>query len=146
EAGLEVENGVRLCGRLLTSDPQISALGDCASFPDPRDGQRIRLESVQAATDHARFIAARLSKGGEDHYAALPWFWSDQADSKLQIAGFAGPGTSEEVICDGVVARLDDRGLVAVETVNNAGIHMKSRRLLSGGTPAGLDDLVQIAA
>jgi 3-phenylpropionate/trans-cinnamate dioxygenase ferredoxin reductase subunit len=146
EAGLEVENGIRLCGRLLTSDPQISALGDCASFPDPRDGQRIRLESVQAATDHARFIAARLCKGGEDHYAALPWFWSDQADSKLQIAGYAGPGTSEEVICDGVVARFDDRGLVAVETVNNAGIHMKSRRLLSGGTPAGLDDLVQIAA
>ena len=56
------------------------------------------LESVQAATDHARLIAARIAKGVNDPYAAVPWFWSDQGDKKLQIAGFAGPEATEEVV------------------------------------------------
>ena len=98
----------------------------------------VRLESVQAATDHARLIAARIAKGVCPDYAAVPWFWSDQGDQKLQIAGFAGPGATEEVISDGLVARFDAGGLAAVETVNNARAHMKARRLLAPGGSADL--------
>lgn len=141
EAGLEVENGVRVDARLRTSDPAIFALGDCASFPDPRSGRRVRLESVQAATDHARLIAAQIAKDAQVAYAAVPWFWSDQGDRKLQIAGLAGPDATEEVVADGIVARLDAIGVAAVETVNNAGAHMKARRMLAGHAPITLEEL-----
>ena len=137
-ARLKTVNGVCVDAQLLTSDPAISALGDCASFPDPRSGAMVRLESVQAATDHARLIAARIAKGACPDYAAVPWFWSDQGDQKLQIAGFAGPGATEEVVADGLVARFDAGGLAAVETVNNARAHMKARRLLAPGGSADL--------
>jgi 3-phenylpropionate/trans-cinnamate dioxygenase ferredoxin reductase component len=141
EAGLQVENGIRLDAQLRTSDPAIFALGDCASFPDPRTGRRVRLESVQAATDHARLIAAQIGKGADAPYAAVPWFWSDQGDRKLQIAGLAGPDATEEILADGIVARVDDLGVAALETVNNAGAHMKARRLLAGHAPVSLDDI-----
>ena len=71
---------------LLTSDPDISAIGDCALFASPRFGGSLRLESVQNATDQARCVAARLT-GDARAYDGLPWFWSDQGDDKLQIAG-----------------------------------------------------------
>jgi 3-phenylpropionate/trans-cinnamate dioxygenase ferredoxin reductase component len=141
EAGLAIENGIRLDAQLRTSDPAIFALGDCASFPDPRTGRRVRLESVQAATDHARLIAAQIAKGADAPYAAVPWFWSDQGDRKLQIAGLAGPDATEEILADGIVARVDDLGVAALETVNNAGAHMKARRLLAGHAPVSLDDI-----
>jgi 3-phenylpropionate/trans-cinnamate dioxygenase ferredoxin reductase component len=146
EAGLEVSDGVRVDATLLTSDPAISALGDCACFPDPRTGQPIRLESVQAATDHARLIAARIAKNDRSDYAAVPWFWSDQGDRKLQIAGFAGPGATEEAISDSIVARFDAMGLAAVETINDARTHMTVRRLLTGRTQIGVQDLKQLLA
>ena len=138
DAGLEIENGIKVDAQLLTSDPAISALGDCASFPDPRTGARIRLESVQAATDHARLIAARLSGRTPGAYAALPWFWSDQGSRKLQIAGFAAPGAMEEILCEGVVARIDEHGVTAVETVDRPAIHMRARKLMAGHAPLGL--------
>lgn len=145
-AGLATANGVTVDAGLRTSDPAIFALGDCACFPDPRTGAPLRLESVQAATDHARLIAARIAKGETADYAALPWFWSDQGDQKLQIAGYAGPGATEEVVTEGVVARFDDRGLAAVETVNNARVHMKARRLLASGASADLAALGEVIA
>lgn len=135
-AGLACANGVSVDGQLVTSDPRISALGDCAAFPDARTGRQIRLESVQAATDHARHIAARLCGKSPDAYAALPWFWSDQADYKLQIAGLAQPDDRAELAGENVVFRFDDGDrLVAVETVNNAKVHMRARKLLSSGDP-----------
>ncbi|MFV0303172.1 MAG: NAD(P)/FAD-dependent oxidoreductase, partial [Paracoccus sp. (in: a-proteobacteria)] len=133
-AGLTCANGIAVDGALLSSDPRISALGDCAAFPDARTGRMIRLESVQAATDHARHIAARLTGKAAGAYAALPWFWSDQADYKLQIAGLAQPEDRAEALDAHVVLRFDaDDRLTAVETVNNAGVHMKTRKLLSQG-------------
>ncbi|AUH32637.1 NAD(P)/FAD-dependent oxidoreductase [Paracoccus tegillarcae] len=139
-AGLDCANGVTVDAQLLTSDPRISALGDCACFPDSRSGLRIRLESVQAATDHARHIAARLTGKQPDPYNALPWFWSDQADYKLQIAGLAQPDDRAEAVDEHVVFRFDaeDR-LTAVETVNNARVHMRTRKLLAGGETVGPD-------
>lgn len=142
DACLETGNGITVDANLRTSDPAISALGDCASYPDPRTGRHIRLESVQAATDHARLIAARIAKVDMAEYAALPWFWSDQGDQKLQIAGYAGPDATEEEVAEGIVARFDTRGLVAVETVNNARVHMKARRLLEKGGLADIDAMV----
>ena len=145
-AGLATGNGVIVDAALHCSDPAISALGDCASFPDPRSGRLLRLESVQAATDHARLIAARIAQGAGADYAALPWFWSDQGDQKLQIAGYAGPEAEEETVAEGIVARFDSHGLAAVETVNNARIHMKARRLLASGEPVDLADLGEVIA
>ena len=140
-AGLAVDNGVVVNRRLLTDDPAISALGDCAAFPDPRTGRLIRLESVQAATDHARLIAKRLLKDPHASYAAIPWFWSDQADWKLQIAGLASPD-DESIEAGGSAVYRFDRGMLsAVETINDAKTHMKARKLLAAPAPCTRDML-----
>lgn len=132
EAGLEIRNGVLVDGLLRTSDPAISALGDVCAFP--LQGISARLESVQAAVDHARHIARVLLKGETGDYAAIPWFWSDQADWKLQIAGFAHDADEDVVLprpdCAPLVLRFSKGRLAAVETVNEAGSHMAGRSLL----------------
>lgn len=133
-AGLQTENGIVVDRHLMTSDPNISALGDCAAFPDPRTGARIRLESVQAASDHARTIARRLT-GKPTVYDALPWFWSDQFSAKLQIAGLtSGMGKDFARAGEGdgfCVYRFEEDRLVCVETVNAAREHMAARKLLT---------------
>lgn len=134
-AGLPVDNGVIVDAHLATDDPAISALGDCAVFPDPRTGRRVRLESVQAAVDHARTIAKRLVSGADDPYAAVPWFWSDQAEWKLQIAGLATPEDDSVEREDGAVLRFDGDALTAIETINDARTHMQARRLMAGDAP-----------
>src|SRR6056297_2666137 len=83
-AGLEVENGIKVDAFGRTSDPAIWAAGDCASFP--HQGQRLRLESVPNAIDMAERVAENMM-GAEKPYVPQPWFWSDQFDVKLQIAG-----------------------------------------------------------
>lgn len=132
EAGLAVDNGIVVDGTLRTSDPAISALGDVCSFPFA--GQHIRLESVQAAVDHARHIARVLLKGETASYCALPWFWSDQADWKLQIVGVA-LDTDEDITpardtAMPLVLRFRQGTLISVETVNDAGSHMAARNLI----------------
>jgi 3-phenylpropionate/trans-cinnamate dioxygenase ferredoxin reductase component len=134
EAGLAVASGIIVNEHLLTADPDISAIGDCALFASPRFGGSLRLESVQNATDHARCVAARLN-GDDKPYDGEPWFWSDQGDDKLQIAGLTTG-------YDRVVLRGDPaqkafsafcyRGerLLGIESVNRAGDHMFGRRLL----------------
>lgn len=137
EAGLELENGVKVGHDLLTADLAISAIGDCASFPDPLTGDTIRLESVQNATDHARTVAARLV-GHAVRYAAVPWFWTEQADLELQMAGlvsgYDGAVTvgSPEQGSFSVLCFRKER-LVAVESVNRPMDHMAARRLLARG-------------
>src|SRR6476661_8084281 len=135
EAGLPVASGIIVNEQLLTSDPNISAIGDCALFASPRFGASLRLESVQNATDHARCVAARLT-GDAKTYDGLPWFWSDQGDDKLQIAGLT-TGYDR-------VAVRGDRGqrsfsafcyksgqLVGVESINRASDHVFGRRVLA---------------
>ncbi|MCU1689383.1 MAG: ethA [Pseudonocardiales bacterium] len=147
-AGLEVENGIRVDARLLTSDPDISAIGDAVSFPSEHaEGRLIRLESVQNAADQARHVAARLMGAPAAvtaGYESLPWFWSDQGDLKLQIAGLADAAddTVELAFEDPrqhTVLRYRADRLVAVETVNRAGDHALARRILvqtASPTPA----------
>ena len=88
EAGLECANGVVVNAHLATSDPDISAIGDCAAFPNATLGFSTRLESIQNAVDQAKCVAARLA-GKAAPYDALAWFWSDQGDLKLMIAGLS---------------------------------------------------------
>src|SRR6266436_4556379 len=88
EAGLPVASGIIVNEHLLTADPDISAIGDCALYESPRFGGSLRLESVQNATDHARCVASRLT-GDAKPYDGLPWFWSDQGPDKLQMVGLA---------------------------------------------------------
>jgi 3-phenylpropionate/trans-cinnamate dioxygenase ferredoxin reductase subunit len=137
EAGLPVASGIIVDQHLLTSDPHISAIGDCALFASPRFGGTLRLESVQNATDHARCVAARLT-GDVQVYDGQPWFWSDQANDKLQIAGLTTG--YDRVVLRGNPAEkafsafcYKEGRLVGVESVNRAGDHMFGRRLLAAG-------------
>ncbi len=137
EAGLAIDNGIAVDALLSTSDPAISAIGDCASFPTA--GGRVRLESVQNATDQARCLAAGLA-GRPVPYDAVPWFWSDQGDIKLQIAGL-GAGADHLVVRGDPaggrfsVFRFRDGVLAAVESINRPADHMAARRLLGRLTP-----------
>jgi len=133
EAGLPVAAGIIVDEYLSTSDPNIAAIGDCALFASPRFGGSLRLESVQNATDHARCLAARLT-GDKKPYDGHPWFWSDQGDDKLQIAGLTTG--YDRVVLRGDPARKafsafcyhGDR-LLGIESINRAGDHMFGRRL-----------------
>jgi 3-phenylpropionate/trans-cinnamate dioxygenase ferredoxin reductase subunit len=137
EAGLPVASGIIVDAHLLTPDPNISAIGDCALFESPRFGGSLRLESVQNATDHARCVAARLTRDDKP-YDGQPWFWSDQGDDKLQMVGLTAGYDS--VVLRGEPAKkafsaFCYRGdqLLGIESVNRAGDHMFGRRLLSAG-------------
>jgi len=133
EAGLPVASGIIVNEQLLTSDPNISAIGDCALFASPRFGGSLRLESVQNATDHGRCVAARLT-GDAKAYDGLPWFWSDQGDDKLQIAGLT-TGYDQVVVRGDLKARTFSAfcykagQLVCIESVNRAADHVFGRKL-----------------
>ena len=83
-AGLDIDNGIRTDKFGRTSVDGIWAAGDCASFPMGEG--RVRLESVQNAIDQAELVADNIL-GSEREYSPVPWFWSDQFDARLQIAG-----------------------------------------------------------
>ena len=144
-AGLDVANGIIVDGFGRTSDPSIHAMGDCAVLPWKE--MRIRLESVQNAVDQAEAVAALLA-GGEAPYDPKPWFWSDQYDVKLQIAGF-GHGHDETVVRKGQregsvsVWYFTAGKLVAVDALNDAKAYVTGKKLLDLGlTPdrARLED------
>jgi 3-phenylpropionate/trans-cinnamate dioxygenase ferredoxin reductase subunit len=135
EAGLPVASGIIVNEQLLTLDPNISAIGDCALFESPRFGAPLRLESVQNATDHARCVAARLT-GDAKTYDGLPWFWSDQGPDKLQIAGLTTG--YDHVVVRGDAAQgsfsafcYKSGQLVGIESVNRASDHVFGRRILA---------------
>ena len=135
-AGLVVDNGIVVDEYLVTSDPAISAIGDCANFPTPFAPVRVRLESVQNAVDQGRCVADRLA-GRPAPYEKVPWFWSDQGDLKLQIAGITiGHDTSvlrgDPAERNFSVFCFRGRQLVGVESVNRTADHVVARRLLAG--------------
>ncbi|WP_347310792.1 NAD(P)/FAD-dependent oxidoreductase [Defluviimonas sp. SAOS-178_SWC] len=134
EAGLAIENGIRTDEFGRTSDPAVWAAGDCASFPH-RDG-RIRLESVGNAIDQAEVVAANMLGAGKA-YQAKPWFWSDQFDVKLQIAGL-NTGYDRIVTRPGegdAVSFWYYRGytLLALDAMNDARAYMIGKRLIEAG-------------
>lgn len=133
-AGLEVANGIRVDALLATSDPDVSAIGDAASFTSPYAERAIRLESVQNAVDQGKALAARLM-GKPAPYAALPWFWTDQGELKLQIAGLSD-GHDRTVLLGSAQSRqmtvlcFREGRLIAVESANRTADHMAARKLL----------------
>ncbi|MFG1263674.1 MULTISPECIES: NAD(P)/FAD-dependent oxidoreductase [Xanthobacter] len=139
DAGLVMENGIRVDEATRTSVPDIYAAGDVANFPSKLYGRRVRLESVQNAIDQAK-VAAKAISGGAVAYDPIPWFWSDQYDVKLQIAGLLDGHDRTE--CEGDVAAgrfcvryfAGDR-LVAVASVNDPKSHMLARKALATPPP-----------
>ena len=134
EAGLTLDNGIATDAQGRTSDPAIWSAGDCASFP--YRGGRIRLESVGNAIDQAEAVAANML-GADQPYEAKPWFWSDQFDLKLQIAGL-NTGYDHIVTRKGegeAVSFWYYRGaeLLAVDAMNDPRAYMVGKRLIEGG-------------
>ena len=132
-AGLVIENGIRTDEFGRTSDPSIWSAGDCASFP--WRGGRIRLESVGNAIDQAECVAENLL-GANRPYEAKPWFWSDQYDVKLQIAGL-NSGYDQIVTRageDGAVSFWYYKGehLLAVDAMNDSRAYIIGKRLIEG--------------
>ncbi|MDJ0629780.1 MAG: FAD-dependent oxidoreductase [Rhodobacter sp.] len=132
-AGLDIDNGIKTDAQGRTADPSIWAAGDCASFP--YQGRRIRLESVQNAIDQAECVAENML-GADKEYAPVPWFWSDQYDCKLQIAGL-NTGY-DRLVTRGSGAAVSywyyagDR-LLAVDAMNDARAYMIGKRLIEMG-------------
>lgn len=144
-AGIALENGIRTDAMGRTSAPNVWAAGDCASFP--WQGGRLRLESVGNAIDQAEAVAANIT-GADAPYTAQPWFWSDQYDTKLQIAGLNSG--YDRIVTRGpegdAVSFWYFRGdtLLAVDAMNDSRAYMVGKRLIEQGRtvdPAAIADL-----
>ena len=135
---LTIEDGIVVDEHLQTSDPQISAIGDVAAHVNQHArGRRVRLESVQNASDQARCIAQRIA-GKPAPYQAVPWFWSHQGHLKLQMAGLPSPGCEEVMRGDPDNASCSvflfcAGELACVESLNRAADHVLARRQLASG-------------
>lgn len=153
EAGLPVDNGIVVDDHCCTDDPDIFAVGDCTVHPNAIYGRQLRLESVHNALEQAKTAAANIC-GMDSAYSQVPWFWSDQYDLKLQIAGLsegyddvAIRGNPAErsfsclylrngrlIACDAINAPRDfvqskqliaDQALIAVEKLANPDVALK---------------------
>ncbi len=135
-AGLDIENGIKTDLHGATSDPDIFAAGDCASFP--HEGAQIRLESVGNAIDQGEVVAKNML-GQDVVYTPKPWFWSDQYDVKLQISGLS-TGHDQVVIREAAGTRshwyYKDGQLIAIDAMNDPRGYMVAKRLIEGGKNA----------
>lgn len=138
EAGIACTNGIVVNEFSQTSDANIYALGDCCVLPF--NGEMVRLESVPNAVDQAEALAANLV-GEPKAYQPKPWFWSDQYDVKLQIAGF-NAGYDETILRQGArdgawsVWYFRKGQLIAVDAVNDAKAYVTGKKLLDSGKNA----------
>jgi 3-phenylpropionate/trans-cinnamate dioxygenase ferredoxin reductase subunit len=136
DAGLACDNGIVVDEYTQTSDANIFAAGDCTNHPGFY-GERYRLESVQNAIDQAKHVALAML-GRKKRYREAPWFWSDQYDLKLQMAGLAKPG--DEIVLRGdpasrkfSVFHVRNGVVAAVEAVNSAPDYIVGRKLIAEG-------------
>ena len=123
DAGINCENGIFVDDHCQTSVPDVYAIGDCTYHPNPILGRRLRLESVPNALEQARVAVANMC-GKDKVYAAVPWFWSDQYELKLQMVGFSSDGDTQVLRGDMsknefAVFYLKDGAVVAVDAVNS---------------------------
>lgn len=138
EAGLAIDNGIVVDEYARTEDPDIVSAGDVTNHPNALYNTRFRLESVPNATDQAKSAAASIC-GKDKVYASLPWFWSDQYDLKLQIAGMSQGYDRVVVRGDTTEGRsfaafyLKGDKLLAADCVNRPKEFMATKRLLSTG-------------
>lgn len=139
EAGLKIDNGVVVDEYCRTSDKNIFAAGDCTSHHNFIYDRRIRLESVPNATDQATVAAKGINGDFKHPYNALPWFWSDQYDIKLQIAGLSA-GADEVIIRGNITSgrnfaafHLKKGKVIAVDSINKAKEFMIGKKLILEG-------------
>src|SRR5690606_18633298 len=147
--GLPCDNGIVVDERGRTADPLIVAAGDCTNHPHPLAASRVRLESVQNAIEQAKAAASNFA--GEPHaYAEVPWFWSDQYDLKLQIAGLA-EGYDETIVRGDpaqksfAVYHLRGGELAAEEAVNAPRDLMFARKAIAACVPPRADQIADPA-
>ncbi|WP_211319957.1 NAD(P)/FAD-dependent oxidoreductase [Dyadobacter jejuensis] len=138
QAGLTIDNGIRVDASARTSDESIFAIGDCTYHYNPHYGRYVRLESVQNAVDQAKVAAAAIA-GKEPVYDTLPWFWSDQYDVKLQMVGLS-QGYNQVLVRKEAenpnsfsVWYFLDEVLLAVDAVNQAKAYVLGTKLIKGG-------------
>ncbi len=137
DAGLQLANGMVVDEHLRSNDPHIFAVGDNNDHPNVFFDGMLRLESVQNAVDQAKSVARTIAGKGEA-YNAIPWFWSDQADLKLQIAGVARSLSQHVIRGDPAsnaysVFGFQGDQLKVVESINRPSDHMVARRLIGEG-------------
>jgi 3-phenylpropionate/trans-cinnamate dioxygenase ferredoxin reductase subunit len=147
DSEIPIANGIAVNEHLQTSDENIFAIGDCAEHPCVFAGARIRLESVQNAADQAQCVAATIA-GRQNVYRALPWFWTDQFEIKLQMAGIShghdcvvSRGNTESRKLS--VFYFKEGRLIAIDSINRPLDHMMGRKLIAAGvrlTPAQAAD------
>ena len=135
DAGLQVGDGIVVDDRCRTSDPDIYAVGDCTYHPNDVLGYQVRLESVHNALEQAKTAAVNIC-GEEQKYAQVPWFWSDQYDLKLKIAGLSQ--NYDQTIIRGDPAErsfsclyLNGGRLIAVDAINKPKDFMQSKKLIA---------------
>ena len=138
DAGLRITNGIAVNEFLQTDDENIFAIGDCAEHPCVFAGERIRLESVQNAADQAQCVATTIA-GERNRYSALPWFWTDQFELKLQMAGVSH--RHDRIVTRGSaenrklsVFYFREEQLIAIDSINRPLDHMMGRKLIAAGT------------
>lgn len=138
DAGMDVDNGITVDDKGFTSDPNIMAIGECSNHPNRFSSTgRARLESVQNAVDQAK-VAALALMGEDVSYDDVPWFWSEQYDTRLQIAGLSS-GYDQMVIRGDMdsgsfsLMYFRDGNLIAVDSMNNVKDHMAARKIITQG-------------
>ncbi len=145
-AGLDVINGIVVDDTCRTTDPDVYAIGDCTFHPNTIYGRLLRLESVHNALEQAKTAASNIC-GVESHYSEVPWFWSDQYELKLQIAGLSegyddvvlrGDASSGSFAC----CYLKDGVLIAVDAINSPREFMQSKALIAERAKIDRDKLV----
>jgi len=142
-AGLPASNGITVDEHLRTPDERIYAIGDCCECPNPFAETYVRLESVQNAVDQAASVARAIT-GQAKPYSAVPWFWTDQYDIHLQMAGL--PFGYDQVVTRGnpesrkfSVFYFREGRLRAVDSINRAAEHLTARKLIGARSPLSPD-------
>jgi len=151
DAGLKTGNGIEVNAYLQASQHHMWALGDCASFPLGDGDEHVRLESIQNATDQGKLLARNLMAEMHghplEHYEEVPWFWSYQANARLQIAG-RREDTADTAITLGdpesgkfsILLFNRDGHLRTVESLNSPAVHMAARKVLNCPFPLTIEE------
>ena len=148
-AGLTTDDGIVVDDHCRSSDPDIYAVGDCTLHPNAIFGRKLRLESVHNAVEQAKTAAANIC-GKDEAYCQVPWFWSDQYDLKLQIAGLS-QGYDDVVIRGNPADRsfsclyLQEGHLIAVDAINAPRDFVQSKPLIAARTPLRSEQLADAA-
>jgi len=134
-AGIPCRDGILVDALARTPVPDVYAIGDCTRFPSGRFGRQIRLESVQNAIDQAKAAAGAIL-GTPRPYDPVPWFWSDQYEIKLQMAGLSDGYEGADLVGERATSRFSveyrrSGRLIAVDAVNDARAHMTARRRIA---------------